>query len=202
MEIFFHNIINFLSTYKYVALLPIACLEGPITALFVGFMVQIGYFSLIPAYIVMVLGDFIPDSIYYFIGKLGNKEKIKKHYNEKSESLLKHLGNLENLWHKNPLKTMFICKLAFGFSIPLLITAGIVKLPYKKFIWYAFIVTIFQYGVLIMVGYFLGQSYKLAMPYIKYAGFIFAGIIILLISIYFIFQTYIKNRILKKNNDL
>jgi membrane protein DedA with SNARE-associated domain len=190
-------ILSFISTYRYLALLPLAIIEGPILALFIGFMVHLGYFSIIPAYIVMILGDFIPDSIYYFIGRFGHKDKIIKKFNNKSESLSKHLNRLENLWHKNPLKTMFICKLAFGLSVPLLITAGMVKLPYKKFVWQALIVTIFQYGVLMTVGYYLGQSYQLAIPYIKYAGIIIAGIVILFMAIYFTLQIYIKNKVIE-----
>lgn len=189
-------ILNFIVTYRYWALLPLAILEGPIIALLVGFMVHLGFFSILPAYIMLILGDFIPDSIYYFIGRFGNKNKIIKKYGSKSELLTRHLDHLEKIWHQNSLKTMFISKLAFGFSIPLLITAGMVHLPYKKFLWQALVVTIFQYGILMAVGYYLGQSYKLAIPYIKYAGFIFAGIIILLISGYFLFKIYIKNKII------
>jgi len=71
-------IFNFLLQYRYLALFPLACIEGPILALVVGFMVHLGYFSFIPAYFIMVLGDFVPDSVYYFIGRFGDKEKLIK----------------------------------------------------------------------------------------------------------------------------
>lgn len=193
-------IFSFISTYRYIAILPLAIIEGPILALFVGFLSHLGYFSIIPAYIIMILGDFIPDSIYYFIGRFGHKEKILKRFNNKSGLLSKHLDNLENIWHKNSFKAMFISKLAFGLSIPFLITAGIVRLPYRKFIWQALVITMFQYGVLMALGYYLSQSYKIVVSYVKYAGFIVAGIVIVLISIYFILQIFIKNKVIKDNN--
>jgi len=147
----------------------------------------------------MILGDFIPDSIYYSIGRFGHKEKILKKFS-KSKFLSKHLDNLENIWHKNSFKAMFISKLAFGLSVPFLITAGIVRLPYKKFVWQALIVTMFQYGVLMMVGYYLGQSYKLAIPYFKYTGIAIAVIAIIVVIIYFAIQIFIKNKVIKDNN--
>ena len=146
----------------------------------------------------MILGDFLPDSLYYYIGRFSNKEKLIAKYDTKSKLISRHLGHLEHLWHNHTLKTMFVSKLAYGLSIPLLVTAGLVHLRYRKFVWQALIVTLFQYGLLMIVGYYLGQSYERAIPYVKDIGIIIAVIAILFVVIYFLVQRYIKNKLIKE----
>ena len=68
--------LQYIVSYKYLALFVIAVFEGPLVCLFAGFLVFSGYLSIIPTYITMVLGDFIPDIIYYFIGVYGDKKKL------------------------------------------------------------------------------------------------------------------------------
>jgi membrane protein DedA with SNARE-associated domain len=182
--------------YRYVALFPLACLEGPILALLIGFLVHQGYFSFIPALFIMILGDFIPDSIYYLIGRFSNKEKLIKKYKNSSPLIFGHLLFLENMWQKHPLKTMFISKLAYGLSTPLLISSGIVKMPYKKFILQAFIVTIAQYGIIMTIGYSLSSSYLSATGYIKNIGIFIAIAIVIFIIIYTLMQKYVKKQII------
>ena len=192
------SIIKFLMSYRYLALFPLACLEGPIVALAVGFLVHLGYFMFIPAYFVMILGDFVPDSLYYAIGRFGNKEKLVLKYDTKSKLISRNFGYLERVWHKHTLKTMFVSKLAYAFSIPLLVTAGLVRLPYRKFVWQALIVTLFQYGVLMTVGYLLGKSYEVAVPYVKGVAIIIAVIAIVFVAGYFMLQKYIKNKVVEE----
>ena len=186
-----------LMKYRYIALFPLACLEGPVLALAVGFMVYLGYFSFIPAYFVMMLGDFGPDSLYYAIGRFGNKNNLTKKYDTKSKLISQHFEYLDRAWHKHTLKTMFVSKLAYGLSIPLLITSGMSQIPYRKFIWQALIATLFQYGLLMLVGFYLGQSYQLAIPYVKDVGIIIAIIAVLFVVAYFLFQKRMKNKVVK-----
>ena len=54
---------------------------------------------------------------------------------------------------------MFFSKLAYGLSTPFLISAGYIKLDFKKFIFWALPVTLSQYAILMALGYFFGASY-------------------------------------------
>ena len=191
------TVIKFFSNYRYLALFPLACIEGPIVALGAGFMVHSGYLLVIPAFLVMLLGDFIPDSIYYFIGRFGNKEKLLKKYDTKSGLVSRHFGYIEKAWQEHTTKTMFVCKLAYGFSIPLLILAGFTRVSYIQFVWRSLVVTLFQYGLLMLVGYYLGQSYQSAIPYVKDVGIIIAIVAIIFIFLYFLVQRYMKNKVIK-----
>lgn len=161
-----------ITQYRYLILFPLAAIEGPMVSLVVGFLISLGYLEFLPSYAIFLLGDLVPDSIYYYIGRFGSKRKIMEKYGSR-------LNLMEKLWHEHGRKTMFLSKLAYGLSVPFLITAGLVKMPFKKFISYAFPVTALQYGAILTIGYFFGHSYKLAEHYIEYAYMIMAAVLVI-----------------------
>ncbi len=189
------SLIGVLIKYRYVALFPLAVIEGLLVALAVGFMVRLGYFSFIPAYGVMILGDFIPDSLYYLIGRYGNRtETIEKHL-QKIKMLSRNVEFLRRMWETYPTKTMFFSKLAYGISTPLLISAGIVRMSYRKFVSRAFFITLLQYGIAMTIGYYLGASYALATNYVEYVGITIAALVILILIFYAIISKYARKAI-------
>ncbi len=177
-----------LTKYGYFILFPLAAIEGPIVSLVVGFLIYLGYLKFLPAYAILLLGDLIPDTVYYYIGRFGNRRKIMEKYGPR-------LNLIEKLWREHGKKTMFFSKLAYGLSGLFLISAGLVKMPFRKFISYAFPVTLFQYGVIMMIGYSLGHSYQIAERYIQYAYVIVAAILILFIISYILITKYARKRI-------
>ena len=188
------QLVLLLTKYGYFILFPLAAIEGPIVSLVVGFLIYLGYFQFLPAYALLLLGDLIPDTVYYYIGRFGNKRKIMEKYGSR-------LNLIEKLWREHGKKTMFLSKLAYGLSIPFLISAGLVKMPFRKFISYAFPVTLFQYGVIMAIGYFLGHSYQLAERYIQYAYVIVAAILIVFIIGYILIVKYARRQIEKMEQE-
>ncbi len=67
-----------LTKYGYFILFPLAAIEGPVVSLVVGFLIYLGYFQFLPAYGILILGDRIPDAIYYYIGRCGNGKALVK----------------------------------------------------------------------------------------------------------------------------
>ncbi|MCX6813212.1 MAG: hypothetical protein NTV77_01855 [Candidatus Azambacteria bacterium] len=181
-------IVLLLTKYGYFILFPLAAIEGPIVSLVVGFLIYLGYLKFLPAYVILLLGDLIPDTIYYYIGRFGSERKFMEKYGPR-------LNLIKKLWQEHGRKTMFLSKLAYTLSVPFLISAGLVKMPYRKFISYAFPVTLFQYGVIMAIGYFLGHSYKLAEQYIEYAYMIVAAVLIIFIISYVFVVKYTRRQI-------
>ncbi|MDP2638745.1 MAG: hypothetical protein Q8P06_01085 [Candidatus Azambacteria bacterium] len=184
------QLILLLTKYGYFILFPLAAFEGPMVSLVVGFLVYLGYLQFFPAYAILLLGDIIPDTIYYYIGRFGSERKIMEKYGPR-------LNIIKKLWHEHGKKTMFLSKLAYTLSVPFLISAGLVKMPFKKFISYAFPVTLFQYGVILAIGYFFGHSYKLAEQYIQYAYMAVAGVLIIFVVSYIFIVKYARGQIKK-----
>ncbi|MCX6755784.1 MAG: VTT domain-containing protein [Candidatus Nomurabacteria bacterium] len=187
--------LKFFLANRYWTLLPLALVEGPILALAVGFMAHIGYFNFIYALIIIILGDFLPDSAYYALGRFGNKEKILARFDTKSKIISSHFNFIEKAWKEHTTKTMFISKIAYGLSTPLLITAGLAKLEYWRFVRWALCVTVIQYGILMTLGYYLGSSYSNATFYVKDAGILVAIIATVFIFGFFALQKYTRKKV-------
>lgn len=195
------SLISLILTYRYAILFPLACIEGPVLALVVGFLVSAGYFNFWLAFLVMCAGDLIPDLFYYYLGRWGQSKKVLERFGSRSQFVTKHFSTIEGLWRDHGFKTMFLSKLAYGLSTPLLISSGLAKMSLKHFVGYAFPVTLFQYAVIMALGYYLGSSYSLATQYIKSAEIILAGAAIIFILIYLAIQKYARRQIEKLEKE-
>jgi len=195
------KIILLLNTYKYLVLFPIVAVEGPIVALAVGFLVHMGTLEVVPSFLILILGDIIPDSFYYFLGYWGSDTKFARKLISRSSFFSKHLDLTHKLWTDHGKATMFFSKLAYGLSIPFLISAGSVKMPFTKFLNYAIPVTIFQYGVLMLVGYSAGRLLLLTSVYVNFTYYSIAALLVLFIIAYVMVSKYAKRKVEDIENE-
>jgi len=65
--------IELLLTYKYIILIQLSIIEGPILTVVCGFLVTLNVFDPIVVYVVMVLGDIAGDGLIYYIGYSGKR---------------------------------------------------------------------------------------------------------------------------------
>jgi membrane protein DedA with SNARE-associated domain len=106
------------------------------------------------------------------------------------------------MWREHAGKTMFLGKLAYGLSQFFLMSAGLVKMPFRKFMVYALPVTLFQFSVLMGIGYYLGGSYHAIAPRIHDAKLLIAVFAIVFFSIYVMFAKYARRTVLKMEEVL
>ncbi len=188
-------VLQLLTQYQYVVLFPLACIEGPIVALVSGFLVHTGQLQFIPTFFILILGDLIPDTIYFYIGRSGHKYTFIEKYSSRFRLISSNTSLITHLWTNHARKMMFFGKLAYGLSVPFIISAGLVKMPYKKFIRYTVPASFFQYGLIMAIGYFTGYSYAMSQPYIENTYIIIAICLIIVISVYVGISKYAKNKI-------
>jgi membrane protein DedA with SNARE-associated domain len=185
----------------YIILFPLALFEGPVLALFVGFLVRFGYLEIFAAYFIMVAGDFFPDSLYYYIGRLAHTkgwiEKLAKKFTSKNSTIVENRAVIDNLWKNHGKKMMLFSKQAYGLSTVLLISAGTANMSYRRFLKYAFPITLAQYIVFIGLGYLLGYSYAIAGPYITYMRWLLAAVAIGFIVAYIFIQKRVRKNFMK-----
>ncbi len=190
------GILLLLLKYKYLILFPLAAFEGPIVGIIVGFLIFSGVLSFWPAFFTLLLGDIVPDTTFYSIGYFGQKSKFVEKYFLKSKFFINHIDIVKKLWHEHPLKTMFFGKLAAGMALPFLVSAGIVKVPYRKFITYTTPISIFQYSTLTAVGFYLGNSYAASFKYFDYAYVVLSFGILVFAIIYIIAVKYARKKMI------
>lgn len=181
--------------YKYLVLFPLAVFEGPLVSLVVGFLLYKGLINFWLAFLILLLGDIIPDTIFYLIGYYGRETKFVQNRVLKTKFFTNHLNVIEKLWLEHGRKTMFLGKLAYGMAIFFLTSAGLVRMPFRKFISYAVPVSIFQYGLIVLIGYLLGNSYVVASGYISSVYYLLGIVVVVCIVVYYLLVKYARKKI-------
>lgn len=159
---FFHNILAWVNASKYV-LLYFGCLvEGPVLMMASGFIFRLGGFEFAPMYLALVLGDFTADIGWYFVGRFGGRPLILKwghRFGINPESIEK----IQERFHKYHEKILIISKLTmgFGFAVVVLAVAGMLHVPFKKYVTLNLLGGFIWTGFLILIGYFFGNVYNM-----------------------------------------
>jgi len=151
------SILLLLAKYKYLILLPIAILEGPFAAIIAGFLSSSGIFNIFLVYLFLVAGDMIGDSFYYFLGRLSDSSVAKHghHFGITTEKLESAKNYFSNYHHR----ALIISKLAYGIGVTGLIAAGILKIPYKRFMKTCAYIAVIQSACLVLIGFIFGHAY-------------------------------------------
>lgn len=196
----FENIIQLIIQYRYLILFPLACFEGPLVSLVVGFLVSLGYFNFFAAYFLLVSGDILPDTLYYFLGRYGKRRSLVSRYGHKIGVTEKRFAVIERLWEKHPGKTMFMSKLAYGLSTPFLVSAGLVGLSPKAFFKYALPVTFAQYAILLALGFYFGSAYTLVAKTFEGVELAIAAII-LTAGVYYLLTNFMRKKLIQEEKE-
>ena len=190
-------IVLLLQQYRYFILFPLAAFEGPMVSFVAATLIPLGYFSPLPLFIVLVLADVIPDITYYFFGRWGEKKSLIEKVGSKLKVTPERFEAVRNLWHTHPFKTMAMTKFAYGLSTPLLITAGLVHLPFNTFWKYSAILAAFQYSVLIGLGYFFGGYFAAVESTLARIQLLVAAAAVVFVAYYF-FTRRVRSRFFTK----
>jgi membrane-associated protein len=183
--------------YRYWILLPLAAFEGPIVTFLAGTLVALGYFDIVLVYLLLLLGDIIPDISYYFFGRYGNRKTLISRYAAKIGIGDEHFDVIRKLWYKHPNKTMFFTKFAYGLSTPFLVSAGIVGMSPGRFLRSSIPISLANVGILLMLGYYFGNYFKLVSDTLYLMQIAVGGVAVLVIAYYFLTR-YMRKKLLKE----
>lgn len=190
------TILEYLLAYKYLAIFVGVMIEGPTVMAATGFLVSLGYFNPVAAFCVLLVGDVVSDVGWYCVGyfkwhgflvRFGNFIGFKQNIADR----------ISALYHKHHAKILFISKLSmgFGFNLVVLITAGILRIPLKKFVAINFAGGIFWTAFVLTLGYFFGNIYLLIDKGLR-TGFII-GVVIIFSLVLFGVSRFIRAEFLK-----
>jgi membrane protein DedA with SNARE-associated domain len=188
------TIIGYLIEYRYVLIIPLTIIEGPIVMVLCGFLIRFGTFDLIPTYIAITFADLIGDIIWYYVGRFGGLPFIKK-FGKYFSVDEKSLQKVSALFHKHHNKILFISKITmgFGFALVTLIAAGVSKVPFKKYLIFNVSGQLIWTGVLLGVGYLFGNVYTSIDAGFRDVALV--AIIIMSIVLIYGFGKYVSQRI-------
>ncbi|HVM73753.1 MAG TPA: hypothetical protein VMU13_02675, partial [Candidatus Paceibacterota bacterium] len=188
------NTAHLILEYRYLILVPLAIIEGPIVAFVAGTLAALGYFNIYGLAIFFFARDMGVDACYYCFGYFGGRTRLAQRLLRKINVTQNHLEGVRNLWEKHPMSTMFIGKLSYGIGSTFVAVAGMVKFPFKTFFKYGALVAITQYWSLLAIGYFFGNSFGGSISNIlSNIQYVIAGLGIL-ITIYYLFSWRMRRK--------
>jgi len=194
---FVHWFINFGVIHDYLVygvIVITSFFEGPILALLCGLLLRMGFLAIIPVYISLMLGDLLGDTVWYWIGYRFGPVFVKRfgryfHVNEDN------VKTVERIFRKHSSAILIVSKLTMGlgFALVTLITAGMARIPFHRYIMLNVIGQFVWTALLLSSGFFLGQLY-VTFDNIFARISIIAFAVIVIVAI-FRYAKFVRNRI-------
>lgn len=161
------------------------------------------YTSLSAFYMILAstLGSFLGAIILYYIGKIFNKERLKKIVNGRLGKILflkeNDIDKADEWFDNKGNKSVFFCRFVPIVRSLISIPAGMSEMPMGKFIIYTICGSMIWNTVLICLGYRLGRNWEYVLTILdKYQ--IIVIVILVIIFGYVIIKFYRKKRKSKK----
>lgn len=161
------------------------------------------YTSLSVFYMILAstLGSFLGAIILYYIGKIFNKERLKKIVNGRLGKILflkeNDIDKADEWFDNKGNKSVFFCRFVPIVRSLISIPAGMSEMPMGKFIIYTICGSMIWNTVLICLGYRLGSNWEYVLTILdKYQMVVI--IILIIILGYVIIKFYRKKRKSKK----
>lgn len=195
------SLVHLILEYRYLILIPLTFLEGPIVGFITGALSRIGYFDPFVAFWIFIIRDVLVDGLCYFLGRWGGNTALAQRFLKKVGVTPSHIHDVRKLWDKHPFRTMAISKLSYGIAQAFLVLSGVVGMPFKKFFWYALAVALVEYGGLFIGGYLLGGAFG------NFAGIIsnlqwVVAILALVVSGYYIVGHFMRRKLEEEQKEV
>jgi len=179
----------------YAVIIILACIEGPVLSMMFGILIKLGYFSFLPVYAALMIGDLLGDTFWYYVGRHFGYPFIRrfgKYFSVTEEGVTK----VSEVFNKHKYSILFISKIStgFGFALVTLITAGIAKIPFRRYIFTNLLGQFIWSGMLIAVGFFFSQLYLSVNDIFSRMSII--ALFVILLFVFTGFRKYIRNRII------
>ena len=166
----------------YVLLVVLACAEGPLLSVLCGVILRLGYLHFLPVYGALMLGDLIGDAIWYRIGWRYGHHFVTR-YGSRFGITEEKVEKMTRLFHRYKYYVLFISKISngFGFALVTLMTAGLVRIPFGKYLTVNLVGQFVWSGMLIAVGYYFSAAYIQIDSWAGRASLVAGGIIIVIV---------------------
>lgn len=198
-------IIEFMNSFGYFGVFLLIAIENifpPIPSevilLFGGFMTTYTKLNIIFMIISSTLGSLIGAIVLYYIGKIFNKERLKKIISGKIGKILRlknsDIDKADKWFDTKGNKTVFFCRFIPIVRSLISIPAGMSEMPIIKFLTYTIFGSLIWNTVLIITGKMVGNNWtKILTIFDTYSHIVLIIFIILFIILITIFYKKRKN---------
>ena len=189
-------IVTFGTTHDYlvyIVIAIIACAEGPWISLILGVVLRLGFLYFWPIYIALMVGDLVGDVVWYYVGRRYGHSFIAKH-GHRFNITEAGVERLTRLFHKHKHVVLFLSKISngMGFALVTLMTAGMVKIPFGRYI------VVNAVGQLAWTGFLIGTGFFFSSLYITVDNVLgkisITAVIVILLFLAYRYYKYLKNK--------
>lgn len=200
-------IIEIMNNFGYLGVFLLIAIENvfpPIPSevilLFGGFMTTFSDMNIVGVIIASTLGSILGAIVLYYIGKILNKERLKKIITSKPGKILRlkpeDIDKADNWFDTKGNKTVFFCRFVPIIRSLISIPAGMSEMPMKKFLIYTTAGSLIWNAALTIAGSIVGENWTSIVDIMDQ----YSHIILVLLIIIFIVAVAVFYKKRKKNN--
>jgi membrane protein DedA with SNARE-associated domain len=187
----FGHFFSLLTAHGYVFMFILMLFEGPTITAASAFAAALGYFNINIVILIAIFGNLIPDIVFYSIGYWGRESFVKK--NGKFLGFKKvNITALEKVFQENMVKGLFAAKLIPLLSIPGLVTAGVARIPFKKYLGWVSLIIACNSTFFLIFGYYFGATYKSFSQHFNTKIYLIIAFVLIFIVIIYAYRTILK----------
>ena len=201
-------IINIMEQVGYLGVFLLIAIENifpPIPSevilVFGGFMTTYTTLNIPIMILAATLGSLVGAIVLYYIGKIFNKERLKRIVNGKIGKVLRlkasDIEKADKWFDTKGNKTVFFCRFIPIVRSLISIPAGMSEMPMQKFLLYTISGSLIWNTVLIIVGSIVGDKWETIVGYLDN----FSNIILIILVIIFVVALYYWFVIRKKKQN-
>jgi len=190
------QLLNFVQQYGYWILYPLMVIEGPIVTLIGGGLAALGILRTEIVFMLSVIGDLTMDIGLYYFGLYGNR-RLRKWIAKHKKLELKR-KRVRKFFKNHGGKIIFFVKISSGLCYITFITAGMIRMPLKRFLFFSLIGGIIWSGLLVSLGYFYGHLYQEMNTKIEQASILISGLALISFIGLTLFKKWKTNQLLNK----
>lgn len=159
-----------ISEHRYWLLFIASVLEGFNTIIVAGFLTAAHQFQVIPAVLIMMVGETINSFIWYYAGYWGGARVLDFFVRGKPKQQ-QMLERIKSYFERYTGQVILIAKLTFSMTIVILIFVGTMRYDRKKFTFYNIIGSIGWVLMIFSLGYFFGESYQFSVDSLRHISY-------------------------------
>ncbi|WP_192931202.1 DedA family protein [Gemmobacter serpentinus] len=151
------------------ALIPLAILEGPVISLVTGWLVSLGLVGLMTGFTLIVIGDVLGDCVLYLIGR-GGAQGMARWLPARLCPPRSRVVPLIRGFRRNGVRLLVMGKLTHAAGAPLLLAAGMARMPLGPFLLANLLAALPKAALLIGLGYAFGEAAESMLDWVLAGG--------------------------------
>ncbi|HLE73142.1 MAG TPA: VTT domain-containing protein [Anaerolineales bacterium] len=146
-----------LGFWSYLLLALFVVVEGPVVTVLAGVAASAGFLKPDLVFLSAGMANLSADSIWYLVGLVSKKAHLLRLGRRFGIRAL-HLEKLQRNVRAHAFRFLFIAKITYGFAVPLHLTAGLSRIPWRR--WFPPVLAgeVLWTGGLVLFGYYTTKT--------------------------------------------